>query len=48
MAEALVRQGIPATQIGQFTAAERRLRTADGRDEPLETVDRDELYRLLD
>jgi hydrogenase maturation factor len=48
MTSALVHQGIPAAQIGQFTAGERRLRTPDGRDEPLETVGRDELYRLLD
>jgi hydrogenase maturation factor len=48
MIEALTKQGIEATQIGVFTAAEPRVRWPDGRQEPLRTVGRDELYRLLD
>jgi hydrogenase maturation factor len=46
--DALVKHGIPAAQIGQFTTGERRVRTSDGRHHLLETVGRDELYRLLD
>jgi hydrogenase expression/formation protein HypE len=45
--EALRQRGIAASQIGVLTTHERRVRLADGREEPLDTVGRDELYRLL-
>jgi hydrogenase expression/formation protein HypE len=49
MVDALVKHAIQATQIGRVTEGpQRRVVWPDGREEPLETVGRDELYRLLE
>jgi hydrogenase expression/formation protein HypE len=48
MTEALVERGIPATEIGRITPRDRILVWPDGRTEPLDTLGRDELYRLLE
>jgi len=49
MTDALTQHAIHATQIGRMTTGqERRVVWPDGHAEPLETVGRDELYRLLE
>jgi hydrogenase maturation factor len=49
MTQALIQDGIPASEIGRLTSgAERLLAWPNGRSEPIETVGRDELYRLLE
>ena len=40
--------GVQATQIGRMTDGPRLLIHADGREEPIDELDRDELYRLLE
>jgi hydrogenase expression/formation protein HypE len=40
--------GIEAAEIGVMTQRSRALMHADGREEPVETLDRDELYRVLE
>jgi hydrogenase maturation factor len=47
MVRGLNEHGIEAAQIGQVTDGERLLVHPDGRAEKIETLDRDELYRIL-
>jgi hydrogenase expression/formation protein HypE len=48
MVRGLTERGIAAGTIGQMTAEERLLVHADGHAETIETLDRDELYRVLE
>jgi hydrogenase maturation factor len=48
MEQALIAHGVAATVIGEVTAAGRELIHPDGRGEPIDHLDRDELYRILD
>ena len=48
MVEGLRAGGIPAAQIGAMTDGARLLIHPDGREEPINQLDRDELYRILE
>ena len=48
MMEGLRAGGIPAAQIGAMTDGPRLLIHPDGREEPINQLDRDELYRILE
>ncbi len=48
MVEVLHEHGIEARVVGEVTASGRELAYADGATRPVETVERDELYRLLE
>jgi hydrogenase maturation factor len=49
MARGLIERGIAASQIGHLTADRRRVLVhGNGREEDVESLDRDELYRILE